>query len=818
MLISYKWLKKYLPGLDAISKQEIAAALTKKLAEVEEIRPVRAELSEVYCGEVLSVEKLENSDKLSLCEVTIKEGATRKVVCGAPNVTKGIKVAVVIPGGTVYDSHSTDPKATLSVESRAVRGVTSEGMICSERELGISSEHGGIMILENELPIGTDIAEILRDSIFEIENKSISHRPDCFSHEGIAREISAIFDLEMANNQDERPIIPTKTLELETQVKVTPENCARFMSICLADLEVSASPLWLKALLTAVGTRSINNVVDAANYIMFDKGQPLHTYDYDKVDSKKLVVRFARADEKITALDGKEYNLDDTILVIANGSKVDDIAGIMGGANSEINSETKNIIIEAANFNMYSVRRTSRKLGLRTEASTRFEKGQDPELAAEGLKAAVQLISDLTHCEIASEIQDIYPEPREIRQIDIELNKIKRFLGIELTIKQVVDYLERLQLKVIDPEKIPNINLTPDLDQIISVEIPTFRSDLKIEADIMEEIIRSYGYERIEPSLPTKTITATIQNKGARLQRAVVTSLTGSGLDEVYTYSFVGQQLYEKLLLKISDCLAIENPVSPELSHLRHLLLPNLLEKIELNAKNHDSFGYFETGRVIRKELDETGIHFQPMHVAGLTFTTDNNSIEFFKVKGVINALAEDLGINFSFEKISETHQFPGYMLLHKGRSAALIWDGELVGFCGELHPEITDNLGLKGRVGVFEFDASKLAQKVTYAKEYKALSIYQAVNRDLSFWLNAGVSFGDVEAVIKGLNEPLISHINVKDVFRKDQEALKKSMTISLVLQSDLKTLSENDITSTIEKVIKALGQELQAEMRTGE
>lgn len=813
MLISYKWLKKYLPELDSISKEDIAEALTTKLAEVESIKPIRTALRKVFAAEVLSTKPVEGSKKLSYCEVALNQDTIKKVVCGAPNVIKGAKVALVLAGGQVYDAHATKNEVTFSVESRDVMGIHSEGMICSAKELGLGNDHEGILILESDIAIGVDLTEILADYIFEIENKSISHRPDCFSHKGIAREIAAFFNLKLIENSVDIPVIPTNKLPFEVKVKTSSDLCTRFVSICLADAVVQPSPLWLQSILSATGIRPINNIVDAANYVMFDKGQPLHTYDYDQLAEKKLTVRMARNDELLMGLDEKEYKLDESMQVISSGNKIDNIAGIIGGAHSEITSSTKNIIIEAANFNMYSIRRTSRKLGIRTEASTRFEKGQDPELAIEGLISAVQLICDLSQAEVASEISDIYLEKRNEREIKIDLSLVPRFLGVTLTTKEIISYLERLGLVVADVEKIPNESVSPEINLDVIVTIPTYRNDIQLPADILEEIARMYGYEKFEPTLPKKEITSQILSKGLKLQRALISSLSASGLDEIQTYSFVAKSHYEKLLLKIEECLALKNPLSPETTHMRNLLLPNMLAAIELNANKRDAFGFFETGRVVYKALDDNNIHLQPFHVAGLHYEFANK-VQYFIVKGALEQLADDLGLKFDFTPLSDKHHFIGYRLLHPGRSAVVSIQGEDVGFIGELHPEITQNLNIEGRVGIFELNASKLSEYATYKIQYQEPSIFQEIHRDMTFWLSKEKSFAEVIANLENIDE-LVTNVSFKDIFTKDDDTNNKALTISITLQSQSKTLTDNEINQVIEKIKKTLEREAKAEFK---
>ncbi|MCA9383815.1 phenylalanine--tRNA ligase subunit beta, partial [Candidatus Dojkabacteria bacterium] len=450
MYISFKWLEKYLPNLNQFTNEDIAQGLTNALAEVEEFFEVRGELVNIYAGEVTKVEQHPKSDKLSVCEVNLGN-KTNTIICGAPNVKEGIKVAVCLPGGKVFNPK--EPGEVLEIAEREVAGVLSKGMICSPKELGISDEHTGIMVLEDDINIGTDIRELLIDIIFEIENKSISHRSDCFSHIGIAKELAAILETDFVQpHLDEGPLGSNPELELNLDIKVSEEFCRRFTAIIIKDLVVKPSPLWIQARLSAVGVRPINNIVDVTNFIMLDKGQPLHAYDYDKLEDHTLIVRKAKEKEKVKTLDDQEHTLTNEMVVVADKNGVEDIAGIMGGHGSQITNDTTTIVLEAANWNMFNIRKTSRTLHIRTEASTRFEKGLDPNFTEIGLVSATKLLIDLTDAEIASDVIDVYPTPREEKQVKLDTNLVQRFLGIDLTKQETIALLERLHIEKYEPE------------------------------------------------------------------------------------------------------------------------------------------------------------------------------------------------------------------------------------------------------------------------------------------------------------------------------------------------------------------------------
>lgn len=810
MLISHKWLKKYLPTLDELTKAQIAESLTTKLAEVEQIIAIRREIDKIIVGEVLEVNKIEESKKLTYCKVRVSDNTINDIICGAPNVKKGLKVAVCMPGGRIYDAH--DEGKTIEITQKTMFGITSNGMICSAKELGISNDHEGIMELEDQLVPGTNLDEILKDFVYEIENKSLSHRPDCFSHEGIAREISAILNIPFKQDEINQPIVPTSELPFDLSVKVDNKDCERFSLAILSDIKVIKSPLWLICLLTATGLRSVNNIVDAANYIMFDKGQPLHTYDYDKITSKKLIVRYAKNGEKMKAIDGKEYRLEDDMMVISNGNQVDDIAGIMGGLSSEISFETKNILIEAANFNMYSVRRTSRKLGIRSEASTRFEKGQNPEKTENSIKQALNLILDLAEGEIAHELIDYYPNPREQKVIELDLTLVKRILGIDLPVREIIDYLERINCEILDPERVPNISSTPESNLPISVKIPKFRGDLNIEQDLLEEIARLYGYDKLTPTLPERDLQAVVPNKGLQINRLIGEIMASAGFDEIYSYTFIGKQLLERLSLNSKDNVKLINPLSPELELLRTSLIPNLIDKALLNASNYDEFSIYEKGRVIFKDIDpETKLNIQPENIAALSFSKEHKLL-FYQIKTSLMSLAEGLNINLKFSKTIRGRFENLKNIFHPGRSAGIYLNEEIIGVISELHPKIKMDLNIKGNIAYWELDLSAISKLATFSKEYSPISIYQKVKRDLSFFIPDNAIYSDIENSINSLNLEYLIGIEFKDMYKEEGN---KSITISLKFQSLEKTLTDTEINDQMDKIVKVLEEKIKAKVR---
>jgi len=826
MYISFKWLQKYLPEIEKYSASDIAEALTVSIAEVEEFIHVRKDLKNIVVGEVIETEKHPQSNKLTICQVSIDtSNDLHTIVCGAPNVAEKQKVAVCLPGGAVLNPKSESQDEYYDISETKILDVLSKGMICSSKELGLSNEHTEILILENELPKGTNLIPILQDTIFEIENKSISHRGDCFSHIGIARELAAIFKIDITDQplQDNPIISAANPINYSVNIKVDEKLCKRFTSIALSEVKVKNSPIWLQSLLSAVGTRPINNVVDITNYTMLDKGQPLHAYDFDKLKGGKLIVRHAKQNETVNTLDQKSYSLTNQMVIVADEDGVEDIAGIMGGAETEITNETTNVILEAATWEMYNIRRTSRTLGLRSEAGTRFEKGIDANITLPSLISAVSLLTDITEVEVASEVQDDYRNKDTEHFVDFDITLVSRFLGLDLSKQQIIDLLKSLHFEIIENTTTDKINTNVVAQNQLTLKIPTYRQDIHIKQDIAEEIARIYGYPNIKPSLPIKDLTPTKHNLTIQIQRIIQDTLVNAGFDELMTYSFVGEKIYSVCNLDIHDCLEIINPLSPELSHMRNTLLPSVIDKMKSNISDFDKFSFFEIGRAIQTSLNKEGIHNQPKKISGLLIdTTLQNNKSYYNLKGKLDSLFKVLNLNVKYSKISKSKIKD--TLFHPNKSATISIDEVKIGDIGILHPKIASNLELNNEITIFELDFDLIKSYYSNDKKYTALSQYQSVHRDLSFLLKDEINYAQITDSINALNDPLINDVTLLDIYKKskdnnqdaNQKDNEKSVTISITLQSTSKTLEEKDITTVIEKLINKLKKDLKAVLRT--
>jgi phenylalanyl-tRNA synthetase beta chain len=810
MLISHKWLKNYLPEIDKFSTEAIAESLTTSLAEVEQIIPVRQDLSSIVVGEVTETKKHENSDKLSICQVTTDGDNRIQVVCGAPNVREKIKVAVCLSGGRVY----ADTKGeTIDINTTTIRGVESNGMICSERELGIGDDHSGIMILEENLPVGEDLTELLKDWVYEIENKSLSHRGDCFSHTGIARELSAILAIDfLEDTTAPESILPNGSdKKINIEISVGKDLCKRFSALLVENLTIKDSPLWLKARLSSVGERSINNVVDITNFVMLDKGQPLHAYDYDKLVGNKLVVRKAKNNEKVKTLDGIERNLDNTTVVIADEKSVEDIAGIMGGYNSQISLETTTIILEAANFDMYNIRRSSRQLGLRSEASTRFEKGLDENLTVSTIRNAYTLISDLTNGEVADELFDYYPEPTIQKKVELEVKMINRLLSTDFTKYEIIDLLERLQINLLEQENSDGSEPNLETQTLLTFVIPSFRKDINIKEDLVEEVARIYGFKNITPKLPEKDLTPAKKYNLSELFRLFTNSLSALGYTEVKTYSFISEIDITKSNLKPTDSLKLSNPLAPELKYVRNSLIPSMVSIIKKNQPKNLDLKIFEINRIVDKKHDKEGIHIQPWTISIAINHKDGEPNPFLDIKGITEYLSKLLDINFDYKVISSGNKYS--KTFHPYQSSEVFLKDEHLGTIGLIHPEVIYNNELQGKVSVLELNLDKLLPFVNNQKAYKSLPSFPNTNRDLSFWIPTNVNYSNIEKTIKNLEIELLKDIVLKDTYTNEKG--ENSYTITLTFSSIEKTLTDSEVDKLETFIAKELQSKLSLRLR---
>jgi len=795
MLISLNWLKQYLPEGIKLSKEELRKTFTFSVAEIEDIKEIGDKLEKIFIGEIKKIKQHKKSPRLKVATIDIGEKRKRKIVCAASNIFIGAKVPVALPGGTVLNPEQEIGKQeTCRITSIEIAGSRSSGMLCSQKELGLSDNHEGIWILPDDEKVGDDFVKVLRDTVFEIENKNLTNRPDCFSHIGIAREISSLAKTPFVYQESDETLIPTETLPLVVKVE-NPNLCKRYTAVVIKGIEVKPSPLWLQIKLLATGIRPVNNIVDITNYVMLDLGQPLHAFDYDKLKTARIIVRTAKRGEKTITLDNQERELNTNQLLICDPEKPIGIAGVMGSLNSEINDKTCDIVIESANFEMYGIRRTSMELGIRSEASTRFEKGLDPNMTLPALKEAVNLITDIAGGEIASQVIDHYKDPVTEHTLDFDLADIPRLLGVEITKSEVINILESLQLSVQTPEA---------AQSKIKVVIPTFRRDLNIKEDLLEDIGRIFGYVKFKPILPTKDLKSAKLNQRREYEKQIKLTLQALGFDEIYTYSFTGEKQYQNTTLDISKCLKLKNPISPELSYMRNSIVPGILEKTSLNLPNFDKIAIYEISKVYLEEKNEENLPKQPKHISGAISNTDSNTDLFFTLKGKLESLFKNIDIEET--KFEKTESIP---YLQPTQQAFIKISNNVIGHIGIIHPQVKYNWNIKSNTVIFDLDFDKLFEHRKKVKDYKHISKFPSVKRDLSFWIGFDKEAEKILDEIQKQNYKYVQSIEIIDIYKTEKKSGRKSITIQIVLQSHTSTLSEKQIkedldlmTSTIEKL----------------
>ena len=819
MYISLNWLQQYLPTIDQVDASMVAEELSNSIAEVEQIIKVGEGVNNIVVGEVITAEPHPKNDKLQVCQVKVGQNLTKQVIHGGGlKVKVGDKVPVCLPGGSILNwKDKFGEQTSVQITEKTVDGVESQGVMCSIKELGLVDEHKQVMLLDSSEQVGKSLDEYLKDTVLEIENKSLGHRPDTLSHLGIARELAAILNLKLEVNHDMHENITQTAEELPFKVeyKVKNELCPRFTALTVGGVEVKPSPFWMQSRLAIVGMRPLNNIIDTTNYMAADIGQPAHAFDYDKLVGHKIIVRMAKDAEALDAIDGKVYKMKSSHIILGDGEGAVGIPGIMGGKRTEISDETRNVTLVVENWNMYEVRRTSRDLGLRTEASMRFEKGLDPTRLTDWLKIGVNTIIDIAGGEISSQLIDIYPEPETQKEILFDLNSVSKILGVDISKEEIIDTLENLQIEVIGDEKIEE-NALNQIDQSnkIKLIIPSFRRDLNIEEDIVEEVARIHEFQNFPKTLPTRDLTPSKLNIKRQTIRKIKALLAGYGVNEIYSYTMIGDEIINKSNLSDKDFIKVKNPLSPELSFLKHSITPSIVEKVTLNLKNHyDNFALFEISRIIDKHSkNDEKLPNQPFRL-GLTYYSSSSS-SFEYVKGMLDQLMDDLKLKMTIETLEDAKVFNLEKLFHPVQSGVIKVDGEVVGLVGNIHPVAKHNWALGGNLALLELEIDSFLDRVEVAK-YENPSDYPAVYRDMSFFIPLKTQIQDVLNRIKSLELDILEDLKVSDIYQSDKKKGEKSITISLVLRSKEGTLEQKKVKETTGKIVKILEGKLKAKLR---
>ena len=798
------WIKAYVPELECTT-QEYVDAMTLSGTKVEGYTELDKNLEKIVVGKILKIEKHPDADKLIVCQVQInEEGEEVQIVTGASNVKEGDKVPVVLDGGRVAGSaHDNEPHPDgIKIKKGKLRGVPSFGMMCSIDELGSSVDMypdacpDGIYILSDneaykDAPIGTDVPELLGMRDVVVEYEVTSNRVDCFGILGIAREAAATFKKPFVP-----PVVTVKENDekasdyISVEVKDT-DLCSRYVARIVKNIKIEPSPEWLKRRLAAVGIRPINNIVDITNYVMEEFAQPMHAYDLDTIADKKIVVKRAENGEKFTTLDGQERELDNSILTICDGQKAIGIAGIMGGENTMITEDAKTLLFEAACFDGTNIRLSGKKLGMRTDAQAKFEKGLDPNNAKLAIDRACQLINELGAGEVVGGYVDVYPEERQPIRVAYDADKINQLLGTDIDEDTMVGYFEMIDLPVDRAAK--------------EIIVPTWRQDVKCLADVAEEVARFYGYDNIPTTLPSGSATAGGLSLKLRVENIARDVAESFGFSESMTYSFESPKVFDKLKIDENDELrktvVIINPLGEDYSMMRTLPLNGMLTSLSnnYNRRNKDVRLYEIANVYIPKALPVTEL---PDERTQLTLGMFGAG-DFFDLKGVVEEVVEKIGL----KNLKTYDPNAGKNFLHPGRQANIMYGDIVLGYMGEVHPDVADayNIGTKAYVAVL--DMPTIIENANFDIKYTGIAKYPAVSRDLSMVMKKDIMVGQVEEVIRKNGGKLLESCKLFDVYEGDQIAEGyKSVAYSISFRATDHTLEEKEITAVMDKVLKGL------------
>ena len=805
MRTSLEWIRSMVPELSCTA-QEYMDAMTLSGTKVEGYEELDADLEKIVIGQIEKIEKHPDADKLIICQVNVGTGENIQIVTGAPNVKEGDKVPVVLDGGRVAGGH--DGKKTpggVKIKKGKLRGVESFGMMCSIEELGSTKDmypeapEYGIYIFPEDAVVGADAVEALglHNSVFEYE--ITSNRVDCFGIIGLAREAAATFRKEF------QPPVVTATgnnEDVNDYVKVSVEDtklCPRYTARVVKNIKIAPSPEWMQRRLAAQGIRPINNIVDITNYVMEEYGQPMHAYDLDTIAGHQIVVKRAEKGQKFVTLDGQERTLDDSVLMICDGEKAIGIAGIMGGENSMITDDVKTMLFEAACFDGTNIRLSSKKVGLRTDASGKFEKGLDPNNAIEAMNRACQLIEELGAGEVVGGVVDVYTTVKEGRNIPFEPEKYNRLLGTDIAPETMLDYFKMLDLGY-DKEK----------NEIL---VPSWRQDLECDADIAEEVARFYGYDKIPTSLPSGEATTGKLSFKLRVEKLARDIAEFCGFSQAMTYSFESPKVFDKLLLPadspLRETVVITNPLGEDFSIMRTVSLNGMLASLATNYnRRNQNVRLYELGNIyLPKQTPVTELPEERMQFTlGMYGEGD-----FYTMKGVVEELFDKLGMHEKAEyDPSDKKSF-----LHPGRQADIVYHGNVIGYLGEIHPTVAANYAIKERVYVAVLDMPYVVEYASFDRKYRGIAKFPAVTRDLSMVVPKEVLAGDIEKVFDEKGGQYLERYALFDIYEGAQiKRGYKSIAYTLTFRAQDKTLEDADIQNAMNKILKKL-EELGIELR---
>lgn len=798
MNTALSWIKAYVPDLDCTA-QEYTDKMTLTGTKVEGFEKLDADLDKIVVGQVEKIERHPDADKLVICQVDIGS-ETIQIVTGAPNVYEGMKTPVCLDGGRVAGGHDgSRTPGGIKIKKGKLRGVESCGMMCSIEELGSSRDYypdapeEGLYDMGENAVVGADAIEALglRDVVFEYE--ITSNRVDCYSVLGIAREAAATF---------KKPFVPPVVTaagndeDVNTMIEVEikdKELCPRYCARMVKNIKLAPSPEWMQRRLAASGIRPINNIVDITNYVMEEYGQPMHAYDYDTLAGHRIVVRRAEDGEIFRTLDGQERKLDSSVLMICDGEKAVGLAGIMGGENSKITDNVKTMLFEAACFDGTNIRLSSKKVGLRTDASGKFEKGIDPYNAEAAINRACQLIEELGAGEVVGGIADIFPEKPEGKRLPFEPDKYNKLLGTDVSRADMLSYFEKLELKYNEADNM--------------IDIPSFRQDLLRSCDLAEEVARFYGYDRIPVTLPTGESTLGRLSFKLTVEEIARNVAQFSGFSQSMNYSFESPRAFDKLLIPedspLRQAVTILNPLGQDFSIMRTQALNGMLSSLATNFnRKNKNVRLYEIGNIyIPKSLPLTEL---PDERSRFTLGMYGDG-DFFSLKGVVEEFLEKAGLRERVVYDPEDKK----PYLHPGRQADIVYNGEKIGFLGEIHPEVADNYGIGERVYYADIDMRSVEAKADFDKKYKEIARFPASTRDISLVVDKSVMIGTMETAIIKRGGKLLESCSLFDIYEGEQVGEdKKSVAFSLVFRAGDRTLSDAEINEVMDKILTELAK----------
>lgn len=790
MKFPISWLNDYVDVKD-ISASEYAAAMTMSGSKVEGVENKGDEIEKVVVGKALSIVKHPNADSLVICKIDVGGEEPLQIVTGAKNVTEGAYVPVALHGSKLPGG--------ISIKKGKLRGEVSEGMLCSFNELGLSQEdvpyaaEDGILILQGEPAVGTDIKEIFNLNEDVVEFEITSNRPDCFSVIGLARETAATFKKPFSVKE---PVVKGggKDVNSLASVKVeAPDLCPRYVARAVTDIKIAPSPKWLQDRLKLSGIRAINNIVDITNYVLLEYGQPMHAFNLDDLDGGEIIVRRAADDEKIVTLDGVERDLNSSMLVICDKHKPVCVAGVMGGENSEITESTSSMLFECANFDAATTRITAKKLGLRTEASSRYEKGLDPNILIEAMNRACELVEQLGAGTVCDGIIDVNNYEYKVKQIPFRPEKINAFLGTDISEEFMKEALESLELKVENG----------------MITVPSFRPDLIGEADIAEEVVRMYGYNKIGSTALRGETTHGIKTLSQRLEDKIHACLVAQGLYEAQTFSFTSPKLlsllnggYEK------NTVVISNPLGEENSVMRTTLMASVLSTLALNYNHRNASAKLYEFANVYIPVDGEKL---PDETKKITFGMYGGDADFFAMKGIVENLLKALKIkNAVFSPKSDL------MTFHPGRCAEITVGDKAIGIMGEIHPDVAESFEIGTRAYVCELDFRNICALYSDEVKFKALPKFPAVSRDIAVLVDIDINVGEIEKIIRSSSGNILESVSLFDVYTGQQVPEgKKSVAYSITYRAENKTLTDDDVNKVFNSALEKLKKALNAVLR---